>query len=119
MAEAELEYDPNFISPSIMLRLKLSKMPSRLANIKKESQNVYGIIWTTTPWTLPSNQAVCYNPSLEYSAIKINNDDSNIYLIASKLVAEFLDIINQNAESLITLRGKFIMIIMMCRSFEL
>ncbi|XP_055914173.1 isoleucine--tRNA ligase, mitochondrial [Eupeodes corollae] len=85
LAEAELEYDPNFVSPSVVFRLKLTDMP---LNVDK-SKNIYALVWTTTPWTLPSNQAVCYNSELQYSLVNLNGDLENLYLLASNLIEEF------------------------------
>jgi isoleucyl-tRNA synthetase len=39
------------------------------------------VAWTTTPWTLPANLAVCVNPEFEYLKIKDVADDS-VYIIA-------------------------------------
>lgn len=47
--------------------------------------DLYALIWTTTPWTLPANQAICYNPSLTYSLIRIN-DEAEYYLVGSDLI---------------------------------
>ncbi|MCK9907367.1 class I tRNA ligase family protein, partial [Frankia sp. Cpl3] len=41
------------------------------------------VIWTTTPWTIPANLAICVNPELEYSVVKV---DGNKYLLASGLL---------------------------------
>lgn len=48
---------------------------------------LYALIWTTTPWTLPANQAICFNPSLQYSIIRLDNHDDH-YIIADDLIAE-------------------------------
>uniref|UniRef100_A0A336LMJ3 isoleucine--tRNA ligase n=2 Tax=Culicoides sonorensis TaxID=179676 RepID=A0A336LMJ3_CULSO len=85
LAEAELEYDPAFKSPSLYFRVKLNSVPLKLPQHKE----IYAIIWTTTPWTLLSNQAVCYNPRLKYVLAEDENDPSAKYLIASCLVASF------------------------------
>lgn len=45
------------------------------------------VIWTTTPWTLPANQAVAVNGKLEYSLIEYN---SRRMIVASQLVAAFM-----------------------------
>ncbi|MBR2834599.1 MAG: isoleucine--tRNA ligase [Coriobacteriales bacterium] len=62
LAEAEIEYGDEE-SPSIFVRFELTCAPQGLtlpADV---------IIWTTTPWTLPANQAVILNPDAEYVAI--------------------------------------------------
>src|SRR5262249_23517837 len=41
------------------------------------------IIWTTTPWTLPANLAIAFNPNIEYSAVET---EEQVYIVASELV---------------------------------
>lgn len=83
LAEAELEYDNNFISPSIHLRLRVCEIANEIRNVAKTDE-IYALIWTTTPWTLPSNQAISYNPNFEYSLIRFTNLNG-LYLIATDL----------------------------------
>ena len=40
----------------------------------KGEENTYFAAWTTTPWTLPSNAALCVSPTAEYALIKVNKD---------------------------------------------
>ena len=75
LAEAEIEYGDE-TSPSIYVLFKLTSMPEPFAAAAAAagvaSANV--IIWTTTPWTLPANQAVCVNPTAEYCAAVVNGE---------------------------------------------
>ncbi len=50
---------------------------------------VQAVIWTTTPWTLPANQAVCVHPELDYSLVK--TDDQGWLILAADLVQTCLD----------------------------
>lgn len=51
---------------------------------------VYAVIWTTTPWTLPSNQAICYNNTLTYCLVKKPQDeDKDLYIVAVDLLEAF------------------------------
>ena len=56
-------------------------------------QTVYALAWTTTPWTLPSNTALCVGPKIEYVAVKGQNPYTNeeaIYILAeARLAAHF------------------------------
>ncbi|KAG0666464.1 isoleucine--tRNA ligase [Monosporozyma unispora] len=45
----------------------------------KGQENTYLVAWTTTPWTLPSNMALCVNPDFEY--IKIHDETKDCYYI--------------------------------------
>ena len=54
-----------------------------IAKFKVKSQeNTYLLAWTTTPWTLPSNVALCFHPNEEYSKVKVKDE---IYLLAKAL----------------------------------
>lgn len=85
LAEAELEYDPQFSSPSLTFRLKMTQSPNAISQYTNDS--VYALIWTTTPWTLPANQAVCFNSELTYALVKLSGTDGQ-YIVASSLVHE-------------------------------
>ncbi|XP_061402862.1 isoleucine--tRNA ligase, mitochondrial [Musca vetustissima] len=87
LAEAELEYDNNFVSPSVYVRFPLENLPPTLQI--DNSQKLYALIWTTTPWTLPSNQAICFNSNLKYSLLQLKSE-KNLYIIASNLVDDFV-----------------------------
>ena len=72
LAEAEVEYEDK-VSPAIDVGFEV-KEKAELAKIFGTSlprdARVYAVIWTTTPWTLPANQAVCVHPQLQYDLIK-------------------------------------------------
>lgn len=78
LAESELEYDPKYKSPSLYFRVKLKKHA-----YFPEQRNVYALVWTTTPWTLPANKAISFNKDIEYCLVYINNDRSCCYLLAT------------------------------------
>ncbi|XP_045588344.2 isoleucine--tRNA ligase, mitochondrial isoform X1 [Procambarus clarkii] len=69
LAEAELEYNPQHCSPSVYVALPASNIPQFIQDKLTEynNPNVYVAIWTTTPWTLPSNEAICYAPDKVYT----------------------------------------------------
>ncbi len=54
----------------------------------KGEENTYFLAWTTTPWTLPSNVALCVNPAEDY--VKIKTGDA-YYILAKALVASNFD----------------------------
>lgn len=107
LAEAELEYDSCFVSPSVYVRFALKSLPTSIKH-DYSKYNVYALIWTTTPWTLPSNQAICYNPNLEYSLVALkhlNNTSTDLYLIATNLIEDFTKTTNIECEVRQTLAG--------------
>lgn len=54
----------------------------------KDEDNTYFLAWTTTPWTLPSNVALCVNGAENYTKVKAN--DGKIYIMAEALLDEIL-----------------------------
>uniref|UniRef100_A0A034VDZ8 isoleucine--tRNA ligase n=2 Tax=Bactrocera dorsalis TaxID=27457 RepID=A0A034VDZ8_BACDO len=103
LAEAELEYDVNFVSPSVYLRFVLTNWPSGISSSLKT--NLYALVWTTTPWTIPSNQAICYNSILDYSVVKLSNYGSDLYLIATSLLQNFSEVAGITFEVVKTFKG--------------
>lgn len=80
LAEAEVEYD-NHSSPSIFVKFKVEPESADIKGI--DTSRLYALIWTTTPWTLPANLAVCFHPDFPYSAYKFGND---YFILADGLV---------------------------------
>ena len=66
------------------------KETSVVARFKvKGRENTYILAWTTTPWTLPSNVALCMNPDESY--VEIAADDGAHYILAEALVPSFFE----------------------------
>ncbi|AYA99299.1 isoleucine--tRNA ligase [Lachnoanaerobaculum umeaense] len=63
------------------------KERSAIVRFKKKDEDVYFLAWTTTPWTLPSNVALCVNPDEDY--VKVKQRDYT-YILASALVETVL-----------------------------
>lgn len=80
LAEAEIEYK-NVTSPSIYVRMKGNKDLMERLGMNEE---VWVVIWTTTPWTLPANVAISLNPNFEYGVYKTEKGN----LILAKELAE-------------------------------
>lgn len=110
MAEAELEYDNNYISPSVYVRFTLKNLPRSIE--VGEDKKLFALIWTTTPWTLASNQAICFNSTLKYSIVEINhNGNTDLYLLASNLVEDIVKDTNLNCVIKQTIPGTIRIII--------
>ena len=60
------------------------KERSAIVRFKVKDEDAYILAWTTTPWTLPSNLALCVNPSEEYVKVKMK-EDGRIYYMAHAL----------------------------------
>jgi isoleucyl-tRNA synthetase len=68
LADAEIEYEQH-TSPSVYVRYKLTSDAAALdASLK--GREVYTIIWTTTPWTLPASLAVAFHPDFDYVVLE-------------------------------------------------
>lgn len=81
LAEAEIEYKDR-LSPSIYVKFPLiSDLSRKFSSLK--GKNVFVLIWTTTPWTLPANLAIAFHPDYEYAAFE---DDSEVYIAAKRLI---------------------------------
>ena len=88
LAEAEVEHDEH-TSPSIYVKFPVqSGIPQSLGVLNPEK--LYMVIWTTTPWTLPANLAICLHPEFIYVAVAYGDDT---YIVAedrlSTLVSEW------------------------------
>jgi isoleucyl-tRNA synthetase len=66
LAEAEVEYQDH-TAGSIYVAFRLKEGAGRLGPAL-EGRDVDFVIWTTTPWTIPSNLAIAYNPRIAYAA---------------------------------------------------
>ncbi|MFN8769804.1 MAG: isoleucine--tRNA ligase [Neisseriaceae bacterium] len=90
LAEAEVEYK-NKVSPAIFVKFKATvdsaQKLSSLFNINLSEKNIYAVIWTTTPWTLPANEAICVNENVEYALIKV---DDEYMILAEDLIESVL-----------------------------
>ncbi len=82
LAEAEVEY-ANHTSPSIWVRFRLTSDPAKI-HPDLAGREVYGLIWTTTPWTMPANMAIAYNPKFEYVAVDVSGA---VYVVAAQLLS--------------------------------
>ncbi len=72
LAEAEVEHEDK-TSSAIDVGFEVkdnAKLSEAFGVSLPNDAKVYAVIWTTTPWTLPANQAVCVNPELRYDLIK-------------------------------------------------
>ena len=81
LAEAEVEYATH-TSPSVYVKFPLKSDPADI-DPALNGKNVFMVIWTTTPWTLPANLGITVHPEFEYSAIEKGEE---VYVLASELV---------------------------------
>ncbi|MCC6139284.1 MAG: isoleucine--tRNA ligase [Nitrospira sp.] len=88
LAEAEVEYD-NHTSPWVYVKFPIVTSPAVLSKtfpgiaFPEGIQSVSVVIWTTTPWTLPANQAVCLHRDFDYAFVQVGNE---LLVVAEKLL---------------------------------
>jgi isoleucyl-tRNA synthetase len=102
LAEAEVEYEVR-TSPSIYVRFEASTEVAELLGLGSD-QPLYAVIWTTTPWTIPSNLAIALHPELEYSVVRAADGD---HIVATELVATLRDTFGwSDADTVATFSGR-------------
>ena len=79
LADTEIVYKDH-VSKAIYVRFPLRKDPNQVLS---GLPNLFTIIWTTTPWTIPANLAVAFHPELDYAIVKVGE---NHYLVLESLV---------------------------------
>jgi len=92
LAEAEIEYE-DIVSTQIDVAFEIVESPV------PELVGAQAVIWTTTPWTIPVNQALAYGPEVEYTLLQVvvnyeegttgNLAEGGKYLVASALLDSF------------------------------
>ena len=103
LAEAEVEY-ADITSTSIYVKFEVleSEKLYKKANIETNNK-LYSIIWTTTPWTIPSNLGICLNSRFDYTIFEYNGEN---YFVASELLENFTKEVEwENIKILGTLKG--------------
>ncbi|MGB0128189.1 MAG: isoleucine--tRNA ligase, partial [Rhodocyclaceae bacterium] len=87
LAEAEVEYEDKH-SDAIDVAFKVVDVAALgKAFSVAIDKPAYAVIWTTTPWTLPANEAVCAHPDLAYQLI---DTDKGLLVLARELAADCL-----------------------------
>ena len=101
LAEAEVEYEDKK-SDAIYVGFDIVNREA-LAATKAIDGALQAVIWTTTPWTLPANQAITVSEVLEYSVIKT---DKGNFILAYNLVAHLMSVFNAKEYSVVaTVKG--------------
>jgi len=86
LAEAEVEYE-DITSTQIDVAFEITESPIA------ELVGAHAVIWTTTPWTIPTNQAIAYGPEVEYVLVEMidraERRSLGRFLVAGALKADF------------------------------
>ncbi len=86
LAEAEVEYeDKNSPAIDVAFQVLDNVALAKAFGVAHLNEPAFAVIWTTTPWTLPANQAVCVHPEMAYSLIETEKG----YLVLQTDLAQF------------------------------
>jgi isoleucyl-tRNA synthetase len=87
LAEAEVEYK-DLVSDAVDILFKISDQNKfkKVFSLEDLQGDIFCCIWTTTPWTLPANQAIAIGDNIDYVLVKIK---SKYVIIAEDLVDSF------------------------------
>ncbi len=80
LADTEIVYQ-DVTSKAITVRFALRD--AKGVPLLSRLQNVYALIWTTTPWTIPANLALAFHPDNDYDVVKVGDDH---YILVHQLV---------------------------------
>ncbi|OWK30556.1 isoleucine--tRNA ligase [Sphingomonas mucosissima] len=85
LAEAEVEYE-DVVSTQIDVAFEITEAPNA-----PELVGAHAVIWTTTPWTIPVNQALAYGPEVEYVLARFDDmvEGPRTLLVARDLIESF------------------------------
>ncbi|WP_395615399.1 isoleucine--tRNA ligase [Sphingorhabdus sp.] len=98
LAEAEIEYE-DITSTQIDVAFEIVESPIA------ELVGAHAVIWTTTPWTIPVNQAIAFGPDVEYGLVTVNG--SKKCLVAEALADAFAKRLGDGVSLIdVTWRGK-------------
>lgn len=90
LAEAELEYNPKHQSTAIYVKFPLTDSDF----VQKLGGFASLLIWTSTPWTIPANKAICINKDIEYTTIR--HQISGDLIIVAEALADSVILLDQN-----------------------
>ncbi|MBT6340623.1 MAG: isoleucine--tRNA ligase, partial [Desulfobacula sp.] len=85
LAEAEIEYHDH-TSPSIYVKFPVKDDLSKI--LPDVSEDIFVVIWTTTPWTIPANLGVSLHPDFVYVAVK--TQDQGVLIVAKDLAEQVM-----------------------------
>ena len=117
LAEAELEYPIGHVSKSIYVAFKVNEIPKLLTqeisnkapdlfNSEGKLKEIKLVIWTTTPWTIPANEAISVNQELDY--VIAQGSDNSLIIIASDLLDKVSENVGINYEKILLIKGSLL-----------
>ncbi|KAL6732773.1 hypothetical protein Aduo_003495 [Ancylostoma duodenale] len=111
LAESELEYNEKHTSTAVFFRFRMINVTAEDIGLsvgsKPKPSIIYALAWTSTPWTLPLNNAICISPESSYVGISFDDTAkapiSEVYLVAEPLLSSLVETTGRQA----TVVGRF------------
>lgn len=102
LAEAELEYNPEHRSTAVYVKFPLVESPfvKSIAGDNRLSL----LIWTSTPWTIPGNKAICINRSMSYTALR-HTETGEMIVVAQDLADAVISLDEKYQKTSVTILG--------------
>ncbi|THB70133.1 MAG: isoleucine--tRNA ligase, partial [Desulfovibrio sp.] len=105
LAEAEVEYHDH-TSPSIFVRFPFTDPDLAKVLPQADPAKTFIVIWTTTPWTIPSNMGVAVHPEFDYVLLK---HEGEFYILAEYLAQACQEKFGwDSVEKLVTFKGEIL-----------
>lgn len=102
LAEAEVEYDDH-TTPSVYVKFRVKDSKGKLPDLKDSGTDF--VIWTTTPWTLPANQAIALHPEMSYRRVRT---PAGTLIAAADLILPMMDAFGYGADRFEVLQGSWL-----------
>ena len=102
LAEAEVEYNQKE-SPSVFVKFPLNEENVLRYLPSLKGKNVFILIWTTTPWTLPANLALAFHPDFIYAAVETREE---VYIVSEGRLGALQEKISLEGDIVIKFKGK-------------
>ncbi|XGW24036.1 hypothetical protein V3C99_005890 [Haemonchus contortus] len=117
LAESELEYNDKHTSTAVYFRFKVIDVKPKDVGLSIELGSkplvLYSLIWTSTPWTLPLNNAICISPDSTYAAIRFDDTEkapiAEVYLVAEALLPSLTNVTGRSATVLGRFKGQVLL----------
>lgn len=94
LAEAEVEYE-DYESDTVWVKFPVAEAPTPPSDDRLNGASV--VIWTTTPWTIPGNRAICFSPRIGYELYEVTDAPPDNWakigdklIVAAKLVGDVM-----------------------------
>lgn len=110
LADADVEYKANHTSRAVFVKFRIVNPP--YFSLEGSDSSLHALVWTTTPWTLVSNQCIAFNKNINYTIIEASKTNEAIidhFLISSESMAHVTDLLKRlgyDCKNKKTLNGK-------------